>query len=52
MSKPSTIKDAIKRWEEKHPGQDISEAKEVGFQFMFPPIEKMDNSLSALNTCE
>ncbi|CAH1998643.1 unnamed protein product [Acanthoscelides obtectus] len=48
MSKPTTIKDAIKRWEEKHPGESISEATEVGFQFQWPPIEKMDNSLSAL----
>ncbi|XP_050501334.1 dynein axonemal light chain 1-like [Diabrotica virgifera virgifera] len=52
MSKPTTIKDAIKRWEEKNPGQNISEALEVGFQFQWPPIEKMDNSLSALTKCQ
>ncbi|XP_057656362.1 dynein axonemal light chain 1 [Diorhabda carinulata] len=51
MSKPTTIKDAIKRWEEKHPDQNIGEALEVGFQFQWPPIEKMDNSLSALTKC-
>ncbi|CAH1174068.1 unnamed protein product [Phaedon cochleariae] len=51
MSKPTTIKDAIKRWEEKHPGESISEATDVGFQFQWPPIEKMDNSLSALTKC-
>ena len=51
MSKPTTIKDAIKKWEEKHPGQNISETEDVGFQFQWPPIEKMDNSLSALTKC-
>ncbi|XP_030762084.1 dynein light chain 1, axonemal [Sitophilus oryzae] len=51
MSKPTTIKDAIKRWEDKHPGESISDATEVGFQFQWPPIEKMDNSLSALTKC-
>lgn len=44
----TTIKDAIKKWEEKHPGENIAEAEEVGFQFQMPPIEKMDNSLAAL----
>ncbi|ERL91739.1 dynein axonemal light chain 1 isoform X1 [Dendroctonus ponderosae] len=52
MSKPTIIKDAIKRWEEKHPGEQIAEASEVGFQFQWPPIEKMDNSLSALQKCK
>lgn len=48
MSKGTTIKEAIKKWEEKNPGEDISKAAYVGFQFQYPPIEKMDNSLSAL----
>ncbi|GJQ76597.1 hypothetical protein Trydic_g15461 [Trypoxylus dichotomus] len=52
MSKPTTIKEAIKKWEEKHPGQNISEATEVALQFQFPPIEKMDNSLSILTKCQ
>ncbi|CAG9865376.1 unnamed protein product [Phyllotreta striolata] len=47
IPKPTTIKEAIKRWEEKHQ-EKISEATEVGFQFQWPPIEKMDNALSAL----
>lgn len=51
MSKATTIKDAIKRWEEKHPGESIADAEEVGFQFQWPPIEKMDNTLSALVSC-
>ncbi|KAI4468783.1 nischarin related [Holotrichia oblita] len=52
MSKPTTIKEAIKKWEEKHPGENITEAKEVALQFQFPPIEKMDNSLSILTNCQ
>ncbi|CAG9761895.1 unnamed protein product [Ceutorhynchus assimilis] len=52
MSKPTTIKDAIKKWEDKHPGEQISEALEVGLQFQWPPIEKMDNSLSVLQKCK
>lgn len=48
MSKPTTIKDAIKRWEEKNPDKAIADATDIGFQFQWPPIEKMDNSLSAL----
>lgn len=50
-NKATTIKEAIKRWEEHHPGENISEAEEVGFQFQWPPIEKMDNSLSVLAKC-
>lgn len=33
-------------------GEQIAEASEVGFQFQWPPIEKMDNSLSALQKCK
>lgn len=51
MSKPTTIKDAIKKWEDAHPGQNIADATEVEFQFQWPPIEKMDNSLAALTNC-
>lgn len=50
MSRPTSIKEAIKKWEDKHPDINISEATDVGFQFQFPPIEKMDNSLSALTS--
>ncbi|XP_049825636.1 dynein axonemal light chain 1-like [Aethina tumida] len=52
MSKATTIKDAIKKWEERHPDEQISEALEVGFQFQWPPIEKMDNSLATLTNCQ
>lgn len=51
MSKGTSIKEAIKKWEEKHPGESISEATDVGFQFQWPPIDKMDNSLSELKKC-
>lgn len=52
MARATTIKDAIKKWEEKHPGESIYETKEIGFQFQFPPIEKMDNTLSSLTKVE
>ncbi|XP_018320213.1 dynein light chain 1, axonemal [Agrilus planipennis] len=52
MSKATTIKDALKRWEERFPDKDITEATEVGLQFQWPPIEKMDNSLGVLNNCQ
>ncbi|KAK4883839.1 hypothetical protein RN001_000110 [Aquatica leii] len=48
MARATTIKDAIKRWEEKHPGEDITKAEDVGFQFQWPPIEKMDSALGTL----
>ncbi|XP_019877746.1 dynein axonemal light chain 1-like isoform X2 [Aethina tumida] len=50
MPKTTTIKDAIKKWEEANK-KKISEAKAVGFQFQWPPIDRMDNSLSALVNC-
>ncbi|KAK9886245.1 hypothetical protein WA026_015759 [Henosepilachna vigintioctopunctata] len=51
MAKATTIRDAIKKWEEKHPNESIAEVEEIGFQLQWPPIEKMDNSLSALVKC-
>lgn len=51
MVKPTSIKDAIKRFEEKNNVNAI-EAKEVGLQFQWLPIEKMDNSLGLLVRCE
>ncbi|KAF5306019.1 hypothetical protein FQA39_LY18949 [Lamprigera yunnana] len=47
MAKATSIKEAIKRWEEKN-GKSIAEAEDVGFQFQWLPIEKMDNALNAL----
>ncbi|OON23568.1 leucine Rich repeat-containing domain protein, partial [Opisthorchis viverrini] len=49
--KPTTIKEAIKKWEEKT-GQKASEAKEVKLYAQYPPIEKLDASLSTLTACE
>ncbi|KAB0803678.1 hypothetical protein PPYR_00648 [Photinus pyralis] len=50
MARATTIKEAMKKWEEKHPNEEISKATEVGLQFQWPPIEKMDNSLASLTS--
>lgn len=50
MAKATCIKDALKRWEEKHE-QNASEATEIFLCFQWPPIEKMDNSLATLTNC-
>ncbi|KAG7211437.1 hypothetical protein KM043_010722 [Ampulex compressa] len=49
--KPTTCKEAIRRWEEEN-GQEAASATEVTLSFQWPPIEKMDNSLAALVNCE
>uniref|UniRef100_A0A1B6FSZ3 Dynein axonemal light chain 1 n=1 Tax=Cuerna arida TaxID=1464854 RepID=A0A1B6FSZ3_9HEMI len=51
MAKPTTIKDAIKKFEEKYKANS-AEAREVNLQFQWLPIEKMDNSLGTLVRCE
>lgn len=51
MAKATTIKEALKRWEDQTK-QNSAEAKEIGLQFQWPPIEKMDNTLSTLVKCE
>lgn len=51
MAKATTIKEAIKRWEDQTK-QNSTEAKEIGLQFQWPPIEKMDATLSTLVKCE
>ncbi|KAL3281865.1 hypothetical protein HHI36_005070 [Cryptolaemus montrouzieri] len=51
MARATTIKDAIKRWEEAHSGENIAEAEVVEWQLQMPPIERMDNSLSILVKC-
>nr|CAD7205912.1 unnamed protein product [Timema douglasi] len=50
-AKPTTIKDALKRWEEKHK-TNPAEATEVIISFQWPPIEKMDSMLGGLIKCE
>nr|CAH8876130.1 unnamed protein product [Trichobilharzia regenti] len=51
MDKPTTIKEAIRKWEEKT-GLKASEATEVKLYAQYPPIEKTDASLSTLVKCE
>ncbi|CAH8598980.1 unnamed protein product [Schistosoma turkestanicum] len=51
MDKPTTIKDALKKWEEKT-GQKASEATEIKLCGLYPPIERTDASLSTLQKCE
>ncbi|XP_065832481.1 dynein axonemal light chain 1-like [Oscarella lobularis] len=51
MSKGTTIKDALAKWAEKK-GQKPAEATEIGLYAQYPPIERMDASLSTLVLCE
>ncbi|XP_059047318.1 dynein axonemal light chain 1-like [Achroia grisella] len=51
MAKATTIKEAIKKWEDKT-GLQAATATEVSLIFQWPPIEKMDNTLSSLLNCE
>ncbi|XP_011306533.1 dynein light chain 1, axonemal-like isoform X1 [Fopius arisanus] len=47
MTAPTTCKEAIKKWEEQT-GNSADKAEEVILSFQWPPIERMDNSLSML----
>lgn len=49
-AKATTIKEALRRWEDKN-NKSASEATEVMLCFQWPPIEKMDNSLAVLTNC-
>ncbi|CAB3994457.1 Dynein light chain 1, axonemal [Paramuricea clavata] len=51
MNKGTTIKDALSKWEEKN-GKKASESPEILLFAQYPPIEKMDASLSTLANCE
>lgn len=51
MAKATTIKEALKRWEDKTK-DNSSEARVIELQFQWPPIEKMDATLSTLVNCE
>lgn len=51
MSKATTIKEALKRWEEKY-HKNVTEAVDVDLQFQWPPIEKMDSTFGTLVCCE
>ncbi|XP_065364252.1 dynein axonemal light chain 1 [Calliphora vicina] len=50
MAKPTTIKEALTKWEERTQ-QDATKATEIGLQLQFPPIEKMDSTLGTLTEC-
>ncbi|XP_055837705.1 dynein axonemal light chain 1 [Episyrphus balteatus] len=51
MSKATTIKEALKRFEERA-RVSSSEATEIDLQFQWPPIEKMDGALGNLVNCK
>jgi dynein light chain 1 len=51
MAKATTVKEALKRWEDKHK-QNSAEAKDIDLCFQWPPIEKMDNTFGTLVACE
>ena len=51
MSKGTNCRDAIKNWEAKT-GQIAQEAREVTLTCQIPYIEKMDDSLNSLVSCE
>lgn len=51
MAKATTIKEAIKKWEDKT-GLQSATATEVTLIFQWPPIEKMDSTLATLVNCE
>ena len=48
---PTTIKAALKKWEEAS-GKKSSEAKEIKLIGVYPPIEKMEGPLHILVNCE
>ena len=48
---PTTIKAALKKWEETT-GKKGNEANEVKLIGVYPPIEKMDSTLGSLTSCE
>ncbi|XP_032665858.1 uncharacterized protein LOC116841696 isoform X2 [Odontomachus brunneus] len=50
-TKPTTCKEAIRRWEEENE-QEAAKATEVIIGFQWPPIERMDNALAVLASCE
>ncbi|XP_013114457.1 dynein axonemal light chain 1 [Stomoxys calcitrans] len=51
MSKATTIKEALKRWEDRE-HQNATQATVIELQFQWPPIEKMDATLGTLVNCE
>uniref|UniRef100_A0A1I8PK48 Dynein axonemal light chain 1 n=1 Tax=Stomoxys calcitrans TaxID=35570 RepID=A0A1I8PK48_STOCA len=50
MAKPTTIKEALTKWEERTK-DDSTKATDIGLQFQYLPIEKMDGTLGTLIEC-
>lgn len=50
MAKATTIKEALTKWEERTK-EDSTKAVDIGLQFQWPPIEKMDGTLNTLLEC-
>lgn len=48
----TSIKKALQLWQQDNPEFDVGSAVDVQLQFRWPPIEKMDDNLSALVKCE
>ncbi|KAH8410226.1 hypothetical protein KR009_009383 [Drosophila setifemur] len=51
MAKPTSMKDALARWEDRNK-QEAATATEIGLQFQYPPLEKMDPILNSLTECQ
>lgn len=51
MSTSTSVKEALSKWEAKH-GQSAADAKNVGLQFQYPPIDRMSAELDTLVKCE
>ncbi|XP_052828673.1 dynein axonemal light chain 1 isoform X4 [Octopus bimaculoides] len=51
-AKPTSIREAISRWEKENEGQKAVEAKVLNFSFQVPFIEKIDPTVTTLAACE
>ncbi|XP_036364885.1 dynein light chain 1, axonemal-like isoform X1 [Octopus sinensis] len=50
--KPTSIREAIARWEKENEGQKAVETKVLNFSFQVPFIEKIDPTVTTLAACE
>jgi len=48
----TSIKDALKNWQLKHPDEDPAQQKKIALLCQMPPIRKMDNKLCELTAVE
>ncbi|GAB1603665.1 dynein axonemal light chain 1 isoform X1, partial [Argonauta hians] len=51
-TKPTSIREAIVKWEKENEGQKAVEAKYINFSFQVPFIEKIDPTITTLAACE